>query len=151
MAMQDAAQPGALLSRLTADVEGFAGALGTHSVRLLKASVTAAAGVAFLLWLSWELTLGLMACLPVIGLVTWLQTRRAAAATSRALNASAAASAAAEETFAAARTVRAFRTQRLETGRYARHATAAFLLAARLAFFNGFADTLTRFLFEATV
>jgi ABC-type multidrug transport system fused ATPase/permease subunit len=75
MHMQDVSKPGELMSRLTNDVDHFSTAISTHLVRLCKGVIFAVAGLSFLFYLSWQLTLGLMLAFPLIGVVTVLQSK----------------------------------------------------------------------------
>jgi ABC-type multidrug transport system fused ATPase/permease subunit len=139
------------MSRLTNDVDHFSAAISTHLVRLCKAAIFSVAGLSFLFYLSWQLTLGLMVAFPLIGLVTVLQSKAVANVTALSLNATARSVSVAEEVFAAIRTVNAFRTHDYEANRYSKHAFASYLFGRRLVFLNGVCDILVRLAFETMV
>lgn len=151
VAFHDAAKPGELMSRLTNDVSTFSDALTTHAVKLVRALLITAGSIAFLFYLSWQLTLGMMASIPLVALVTWIQTRAVARTTALSLNASAGATSVAEEVLSGVRTVFAYRTTQLELERHARWTMGSYFLGRRLVWLNCAANTLVDFCFEAVI
>jgi len=68
----DATQTGVLIARIMSDAEGIRNLVGTGLVQLVGGLVTAALGVAVLLFLNWRLTLAVLVVLAVFaGAMAW--------------------------------------------------------------------------------
>jgi ABC-type multidrug transport system fused ATPase/permease subunit len=108
-------------------------------------------GLVFLFVLNWELTLILLASVPVVAGATALLSRLNARTTAASLSASAAAVSVAEECFAATQTVHVFHMAQHEARRYARIALQATGLLTRLALLNGVGDWVVFGVFNVVV
>ena len=80
----DSTKTGVLVSRIMSDAEGIRNLVGTGLVQLVGGFVTAAMGLAVLLWLNWHLTLITILVLGALRRRHGLRVQHAAAALPRA-------------------------------------------------------------------
>ena len=72
----DSTQTGVLISRIMTDAEGIRNLVGTGIIQLIGGLLTAVLALAWLFWLSWQLTLAILLLLVVFGFIMSTAFRR---------------------------------------------------------------------------
>ncbi len=72
----DTTSPGVVLSKITFDAHQLASAASGTVVTAIRSSLTIAASFAYLLWLSWEITLLSLVVVPIVGVIIRYFSRR---------------------------------------------------------------------------
>jgi len=137
IAFFDEQRTGSLTSCLTADTSVVQSATTSDMASLLRYSVTMVGGLAILVWTSWQLTLVMLAILPVVAVGAVIYGRIVRKLSRAAQNALARANEVADETLSGVRTVRAFAGERGEVSRYERAILETFVLARKRAVASG--------------
>ena len=109
---------GEIVSRLTSDVSLLQGVVTNDLVSLLRQVLTLIAGVIFLFWLDWRLTLIILTGIPIITLTMVALGRRIRAAAKAVQDHLAEAANVIEETTAGTRIVKSFAREAYEIDRY---------------------------------
>ena len=114
----DAQRTGELTNRLAADTQVLQNAVTVNVSMALRFALTALGAVAVLLWMNWQLTLVMLAVVPVVAVGAGFYGRSLRAVSREVQDALAEATAVAEETLSGVRTVRAFAREGAEVERY---------------------------------
>lgn len=133
VAFFDERRTGELTSRLASDTTVLQNAVTTNISMLLRFGSMGAGALAILVWTSWQLTLVMLAIVPVVAVGMIFYGRMLRALSRKVQDAAARASEVAEETLAGIRTVRAFAAERAETARYGEAINDAFSMARQRA------------------
>ena len=128
----DNARSGELVNRLAADCELIRNTLTSTVVIMTRFGLQIAGGSVFLFYLSWSLTLVMLAVVPVLGLAGYVYSRRARVFGRDLQNALAQNTAAASEGISGVRHIRLFDMEKYEIGRYHTMLDATYELACRL-------------------
>jgi len=133
VAFFDERRTGELTSRLASDTTVLQNAVTTNISMLLRFGSMGIGALAILVWTSWQLTLVMLAIIPVVAIGMIFYGRMLRALSRKVQDAAARASEVAEETLAGIRTVRAFAAERTETARYGGAVQEAFEVAKKRA------------------
>lgn len=133
VAFFDERRTGELTSRLASDTTVLQNAVTTNISMLLRFGSMGAGALAILVWTSWQLTLVMLAIVPVVAVGMIFYGRMLRSLSRKVQDAAARASEVAEETLAGIRTVRAFAAERAETARYGEAIQEAFSMARQRA------------------
>ncbi|GAB3986986.1 ABC transporter transmembrane domain-containing protein [Spirosoma daeguense] len=128
---------GELTSRLSADVSQLQDVLSITLAELLRLVITLLGGTAFILYVSWKLTLFMLATFPVIIVSAVIFGRYIRKLSKQAQDQLAAASVIVEETLQSINVVKAFTNERLEIGRYSNSLDRLVSIALRTANYRG--------------
>ncbi len=109
---------GELTSRLSSDVTQLQDVLSTTLAELFRQVATLLGGTIFILWVSWKLTLFMLATFPIIIISAIIFGRFIRKLSKQAQDQLAAASVIVEETLQSINVVKAFTNERIEIGRY---------------------------------
>jgi ABC transporter fused permease/ATP-binding protein len=129
----DMQRTGELTNRLASDTTVIQKAVTVNVSMLLRFVVQVVGAVAILAWLSWKLTIVMLAVVPIVAAGAGLYGRLIRRVSRKVQDALADSTAVAEETLAGVRTVRAFARERHEEQRYGSAVMRAFELARRRA------------------
>ena len=129
----DAQRTGELVNRLSADTAVLQNSVTVNVSMALRFSVQAIGAVALLFWLHWQLSLVMVAIVPVVAISAVLFGRKVRELSKRTQDALAAATTVAEESLGNVRTVRAFAREQAEVERYAAEVQTAFSMGRRMA------------------
>ena len=129
----DMQRTGELTNRLASDTTVIQKAVTVNVSMLLRFVVQVVGALAILAWLSWKLTLVMLAVVPIVAAGAGLYGRLIRRVSRDVQDALAESTAVAEETLAGVRTVRAFARERHEEARYGTAVMRAFELARRRA------------------
>ncbi len=129
VAFFDERRTGELTSRLASDTTVLQNAVTTNISMLLRFGSMGIGALAILIWTSWQLTLVMLAIIPVIAIGMIFYGRMLRVLSRKVQDAAARASEVAEETLSGIRTVRAFAAERTETARYGNAVQEAFEVA----------------------
>ncbi len=129
VAFFDARKTGALTNRLASDTTVLQNAVTVNVSMALRFILSAIGALAVLFWISWKLTLVMLAVVPVVAITAGVYGRAIQAISRKVQDALAASSAIAEEALSGVRTVRAFAAERHETQRYGAAVDTSFELA----------------------
>ncbi len=121
---------GELTSRLSSDVTQLQDVLSITLAELFRQVATLIGGTLFILWVSWKLTLFMLATFPVIIISAIIFGRFIRKLSKQAQDQLAAASVIVEETLQSINVVKAFTNERIEIGRY--HAALQLMVATAL-------------------
>lgn len=133
VAFFDERRTGELTSRLASDTTVLQNAVTTNISMLLRFGTMGIGALVILVWTSWQLTLVMLAIVPVVAIGMIFYGRMLRALSRKVQDAAARASEVAEETLAGIRTVRAFAAERSETKRYGGAVQEAFDVARQRA------------------
>jgi ABC transporter fused permease/ATP-binding protein len=133
VAFFDERRTGELTSRLASDTTVLQNAVTTNISMLLRFGSMGIGALVILVWTSWQLTLVMLAIVPVVAIGMIFYGRILRALSRKVQDAAARASEVAEETLAGIRTVRAFAAERAETQRYGGAVQEAFDVARQRA------------------
>jgi ATP-binding cassette subfamily B protein len=133
VAFFDERRTGELTNRLASDTTVLQSAVTSNISMLLRFGATGFGALAILLWTSWQLTLIMLAIVPVVALAMVFYGRLLRRLSRQVQDASARTGEVAEETLAGIRTVRAFAAERAETARYRKAIDEVFGLAKKRA------------------
>ncbi|GAB3712930.1 ABC transporter transmembrane domain-containing protein [Spirosoma flavus] len=128
---------GELTSRLSADVSQLQDVLSITLAELFRQVATLLGGTLFILYVSWKLTLFMLATFPVIIVAAIIFGRYIRKLSKQAQDQLAAASVIVEETLQSINVVKAFTNERLEIGRYGSSLNKMVTIALRTARFRG--------------
>ncbi|MBD2702729.1 ATP-binding cassette domain-containing protein [Spirosoma sp. BT702] len=128
---------GELTSRLSADVSQLQDVLSITLAELFRQVATLLGGTLFILYVSWKLTLFMLATFPVIIVAAIIFGRYIRRLSKQAQDQLAAASVIVEETLQSINVVKAFTNERLEIGRYGNSLNRMVNIALRTARFRG--------------
>jgi len=129
----DAQRTGELTNRLAADTQVLQNAVTVNVSMALRFALTAVGAVAVLLWMNWQLTLVMLAVVPVVAVGAGFYGRSLRAVSREVQDALAEATAVAEETLSGVRTVRAFARESAEIERYGSAVERSYALARQRA------------------
>ncbi len=129
----DQQRTGELTNRLASDTTVIQKAVTVNVSMLLRFVIQALGAVAILAWLSWKLTIVMLAVVPLVAAGAGLYGRLIRRVSRDVQDALADSTAVAEETLSGVRTVRAFARERHEEGRYGEAVMRAFELARKRA------------------
>jgi ABC transporter fused permease/ATP-binding protein len=129
----DQQRTGELTNRLASDTTVIQKAVTVNVSMLLRFVVQALGAVAILAWISWKLTVVMLAVVPLVAVGAGLYGRLIRRVSRDVQDALAESTAVAEETLAGVRTVRAFARERHEEQRYGSAVMRAFELARKRA------------------
>jgi len=129
VAFFDERRTGELTSRLASDTTVLQNAVTMNISMLLRFGSMGVGALAILVWTSWQLTLVMLAIVPMVAVGMIFYGRMLRALSRKVQDAAARASEVAEETLAGIRTVRAFAAERAETARYGEAIHDAFSMA----------------------
>lgn len=132
----DARRTGELTNRLSADTTVVQNTATVNVSMFLRFSVTAVGAIAILAWTSWQLTLVMLALVPVAVVGGLFYGRMVKRLSKEVQDALAAATEVAEETISGVRTVRAFAREDAEIERYGEHVNFSYDLARKRARVN---------------
>ena len=130
----DQRRTGELMNRLSSDTTVLQNAVTVNLSMALRYGLQAVGAVVILLWISWKLTLVMLAVVPVVAIAASVYGRMVRKVSREVQDALARASEVAEETIAGIRTVRAFARESAESVRYEERVQASFDLARYRAF-----------------
>ena len=133
IAFFDERRTGELTNRLASDTTVLQNAVTVNLSMALRYGLQAVGSIAILLWVSWKLTLVMLAVVPVVALTAGIYGRKLREVSREVQDALARSSEVAEETFAGVRTVRAFSREQREVSRYKAAVERGFQLARRRA------------------
>ncbi|MBM4390274.1 MAG: ATP-binding cassette domain-containing protein [Deltaproteobacteria bacterium] len=133
----DAQRTGELVNRLAADTGVLQNSVTVNVSMALRYALQAIGCVAVLLWMNWQLSLVMLAVVPLVAIGAAVFARTVRALSRQTQDALAAASAVAEESIGNVRTVRAFAREEAEVARYGAKVDEAFALGRRLALAYG--------------
>jgi len=133
----DSARSGELVNRLAADCELIRNALTSTVVVMTRFGLQIAGGSIFLFYLSWSLTLVMLAVVPVLALAGYIYSRRARVYGRDLQNALAQNTATASEVLSGVRHVRLFDMEKREIDRYHVMLNSTYELARRLGIASG--------------
>ena len=133
MTFFDYTEPGELLSRLSSDCELLRNTLTVSLVLSCRFAIQVLGGVALLFYISWSLTLVLVAVLPLLAVVGAFYSRRASVLGKSLQNSIAESTSLATEVLSSVRHVRAFDQESFEVARYTSRLDKTFDVARRLA------------------
>lgn len=133
IAFFDARRTGELTNRLASDTTVLQNAVTVNLSMALRYGLQALGSVVILLWVSWKLTLVMLAVVPVVALTAGIYGRKLREVSREVQDALASSSEVAEETFSGVRTVRAFSREQREVTRYKTAVERGFQLARRRA------------------
>ncbi|MBM4367372.1 MAG: ATP-binding cassette domain-containing protein [Deltaproteobacteria bacterium] len=133
----DAQRTGELVNRLAADTGVLQNSVTVNISMALRFTLQAIGCVAVLFWMNWQLSLVMLAVVPVVAIGAAVFARTVRALSRQTQDALAAASAVAEESIGNVRTVRAFAREEGEVARYGAKVDEAFALGRRLALAYG--------------
>ncbi|MEL6344269.1 MAG: ABC transporter transmembrane domain-containing protein [Myxococcota bacterium] len=125
----DERRTGELTNRLASDTTVLQNTVTVNISMALRFLLTALGSVAILMWQSWQLTLLMLAVVPLVAIGAGLYGRALQRISKQVQDALAAATAVAEETLSGIRTVRAFSRESEETERYGAAVEESFQLA----------------------
>jgi ABC transporter fused permease/ATP-binding protein len=125
----DERRTGELTNRLASDTTVLQNAATVNISMVLRYLVTCVGAIAILAWTSWQLTLVMLAVVPVIVLGAMFYGRILRKLSRQVQDALAGSTEVAEETISGIRTVRAFAREDAETSRYAERVETVFQLA----------------------
>ncbi|WP_020600271.1 ABC transporter ATP-binding protein [Spirosoma panaciterrae] len=128
---------GELTSRLSADVSQLQDILSITLAELFRQVATLVGGTLFILYVSWKLTLFMLATFPVIIVAAMFFGRFIRRLSKQAQDQLAAASVIVEETLQSVNVVKAFTNERLEIGRYSNALQKMVTIALKAARFRG--------------
>ncbi|MBC7571160.1 MAG: ATP-binding cassette domain-containing protein [Spirosoma sp.] len=128
---------GELTSRLSSDVTQLQDVLSTTLAELFRQVATLLGGTIFILWVSWKLTLFMLATFPIIIISAIIFGRFIRKLSKQAQDQLAAASVIVEETLQSINVVKAFTNERIEIGRYHTALQRMVATALRTAKFRG--------------
>ncbi|WP_080059677.1 ABC transporter ATP-binding protein [Spirosoma aerolatum] len=128
---------GELTSRLSADVSQLQDILSITLAELFRQVATLVGGTLFILYVSWKLTLFMLATFPVIIVAAMFFGRFIRRLSKQAQDQLAAASVIVEETLQSVNVVKAFTNERLEIGRYSNALQKMVNIALKAARFRG--------------
>ncbi len=129
----DRQRTGELTNRLASDTTVIQKAVTVNVSMALRFLVQAVGAIAILAWISWKLTLVMLAVVPIVAAGAGLYGRLIRRVSRKVQDALAESTAVAEETLAGVRTVRAFARERHEAARYGEAVMRAFELARKRA------------------
>jgi ATP-binding cassette subfamily B protein len=118
VAFFDERRTGELTNRLASDTTVLQSAVTSNISMLLRFGATGFGALAILLWTSWQLTLIMLAIVPLVAIGMVFYGRLLRRLSRQVQDASARTGEVAEETLSGIRTVRAFAAERAETARY---------------------------------
>jgi ABC transporter fused permease/ATP-binding protein len=118
IAFFDGRRTGELINRLASDTTVLQNAVTVNLSMALRNVLQTLGAVAVLLWISWPLTLVMLAVVPVVAVASGVYGRSLRKVSKRVQDALARASEVAEETLAGIRTVRTFDSEAAEVQRY---------------------------------
>ena len=130
----DQRRTGELMNRLSSDTTVLQNAVTVNLSMALRYGLQAIGAVGILVWISWKLTLVMLAVVPLVAIGASFYGRMVRKVSRDVQDALARASEVAEETIAGIRTVRAFAREATEAGRYEERVQASFELARYRAF-----------------
>ncbi len=133
VAFFDERRTGELTNRLASDTTVLQNAVTVNVSMFLRFGVTGIGALGVLVWTSWQLTLIMVAVVPLVVLGMALYGRMLKGMSRQVQDALAAASEVAEETLSGIRTVRSFAAEPQEIGRYSGAVNTSFELARRRA------------------
>jgi ABC transporter fused permease/ATP-binding protein len=133
VAFFDERRTGELTNRLAADTTVLQNAATVNISMVLRYGVTGLGAIGILLYTSWQLTLVMLAIVPVVVLGAFFYGRILRRYSRKVQDALARSTEVAEETLSGIRTVRAFAREDTESARYAAHAEEVFDLARKRA------------------
>lgn len=129
----DAHRTGELTNRLASDTTVLQNTVTVNVSMGLRFLLSAVGAIGILMWQSWQLTLLMLAVVPLVAIGAAFYGRSLRRISKQVQDALAAATAVAEESLSGIRTVRAFAREALELDRYSAAVTGAFELARRRA------------------
>lgn len=133
----DRRQSGELVNRLSSDVPLVSRTLTENLAKILRSSVTTAASLSFILYLSPKLSLVTLCSIPPIAACAVIFGRTARRLSRELVDALAAATQVAAERTSAIRTVRMFGAEEIESKRYSNQVDESYGLAKKVAFADG--------------
>ena len=133
----DAQRTGELVNRLAADTGVLQNSVTVNISMALRFTLQSLGCVAVLFWMNWQLSLVMLAVVPLVAVGAAVFARTVRALSRQTQDALAAASAVAEESIGNVRTVRAFAREEGEVARYGEKVDDAFALGRRLALAYG--------------
>ena len=133
VAFFDERKTGELTNRLASDTTVLQNAVTVNVSMALRFALSGIGALGVLFWISWKLTLVMLAVVPVVAITAGIYGRAIQAISRQVQDALAASSAIAEEALSGVRTVRAFAAESHETARYAGAVDESFSLARRRA------------------
>ena len=129
IAFFDGRRTGELINRLASDTTVLQNAVTVNLSMALRQMLQTVGAVILLLWISWPLTLVMLAVVPIVAVGTGVYGRALRKVSKRVQDALARASEVAEETLAGIRTVRTFDSENTEVRRYGGAVDDSFQLA----------------------
>ncbi|MBB75492.1 MAG: ABC transporter permease [Planctomycetaceae bacterium] len=133
IAFFDQRRTGELINRLASDTTVLQNVVTVNLLTALRFSLQGLGATAILLWTSWQLTLVMLAVVPLVAIVAGVYGRLLRRGSKDVQDALARTSEVAEETLAGIRTVRAFAREATEVNRYRNAIEKSFRLARRRA------------------
>ena len=129
IAFFDKRRTGELINRLASDTTVLQNVVTVNLLTALRFSLQGLGAIAILLWTSWELTLVMLAVVPLVAIIAGVYGRLLRRGSKEVQDALARTSEVAEETLAGIRTVRAFARESTEVQRYRNAIEQSFQLA----------------------